>query len=186
MSVRFAIPIKAVLIVSALALGACRNPDRYAGAGGDMGANGANGANGAGGAGGIATSNLGDPSNPASVAYFNQAIGDRVHFVVDDWTLTDEARGILKAQATWLNAHASYGIIIEGYADEQGTQAYNLGLSQKRAASVKNFLISQGVAGARMQAIGYGKERPVALCSDESCYSQNRRAVTVLSIGAGT
>lgn len=188
MSLRFAIPIKVLLIVSALALGACRNPDRFGGAGGDLGANGANGANGAGGVGanGVATSALGDPHNPASVAYFNQTVGDRVHFVVDQWTLSDEARGILNGQAQWLKAHPEYAVTIEGHADEQGTREYNIALGAKRADAVKNYLISQGVAGSHLQTVSYGKEKPIALCSDESCYSQNRRAVTVLLIGSGT
>lgn len=186
MSVRFVLPIKVVLIVAALALSACRNPDRFGGAGGDLGANGAKGANGAGGAGGVTTSGLGDPSNPASVAYFNQSVGDRVHFVVDQSTLTDEARGILTGQSQWLKGHPEYAIIIEGHADEQGTREYNIALGARRAEAVKNYLISQGVAGSHMQTISYGKERPIAVCSDEACYSQNRRAVTVLSIGSGT
>ncbi|MGV8986526.1 MAG: peptidoglycan-associated lipoprotein Pal [Cypionkella sp.] len=181
MSARFAIPIKALLIVSALALSACRNPDRFGGAGGDLGANGANGA----GANGVTSSALGDPSNPASVAYFNQSVGDRVHFVVDQSTLTDEARRILDGQSTWLKSHSEYAIIVEGHADEQGTREYNIALGARRADAVKNYLISRGVAGSHIQTVSYGKERPIAICSEESCYSQNRRAVTVLSIGSG-
>ena len=186
MSIRFAVPIKALLIVSAFALSACRNPDRFGD--GTGGANGANGANGAGGLGtdGVSTGALGDPSNPTSVAYFNQSVGDRIHFVVDQWTLTDEARGILNSQAAWLKTNPDYAIIMEGHADEQGTREYNIALSAKRASSAKNYLVSQGVPASRIQTIAYGKEKPIALCSDESCYSQNRRAVTVLSMGSGT
>lgn len=183
MSVRFAIPVKVLLIVTALALSACRNPDRYGGAGSGPGGSGANGAN---GAGGVSSSALGDPSNPASVAYFNKSVGDRVHFVVDQSTLTDEARGILNGQAKWLKTNPEYAIIIEGHADEQGTREYNIALGARRAEAVKNYLISQGVAGSHMQTISYGKERPIAVCSDEACYAQNRRAVTVLSVGSGT
>ena len=185
---RYAIPLKVLLIVSALALSACRNPDRFGGAGGDMGANGAHGANGAGGIGtnGVSTSGLGDPSNPASVAYFNQSVGDRVWFIVDQYTLTDQARTTLNGQAQWLKTNPDYAIIIEGHADEQGTREYNIALGAKRADAVKNYLIAQGIPAKRMQTVSYGKERPVALCSDESCYSQNRRAVTVLSMGSGT
>ncbi len=183
MSIRVALPIKALLIVSALALSACRNPDRFA-----DGTGGTNGANGAGGLGtdGVSTAGLGDPSNPKSVAYFNQSVGDRVHFIVDQWTLTDEARGTLSGQAAWLKANPEYAIIMEGHADEQGTREYNIALSAKRASSAKNYLVSQGIAASRIQTIAYGKEKPIALCSDETCYSQNRRAVTVLSLGAGT
>ena len=174
---------KAVLIVAALALSACNNPNRYGAGTGPGGTDGAG--TGAGGTSGVGTTGLGDPSNPASVAYFNQTVGDRVHFVVDQSTLTDEARGILTGQAGWLKANPDYAIIIEGHADEQGTRDYNIALGARRADSVRNFLISQGIAGSRMQTVSYGKERPIAVCSDESCYTQNRRAVTVLSNGAG-
>lgn len=178
---------KAVLIVAALGLAACKNPGRYGDGGfGANGANGAGGVNGSGlGTGGVASSGLGDASNPASVAYFNQTVGDRVHFVVDQWTLTDEARSVLNGQAGWLKTNPDYAVIIEGHADEQGTREYNIGLGDKRATSVRNYLISQGISASRMQTVSYGKERPIALCSDESCYTQNRRAVTVLSLGAG-
>lgn len=179
--------LKVLLIVSALGLSACRNP----GGGGfgedGFGANGAGGANGANGIGvdGISGGALGDPNDPTSVAYFNQTVGDRVLFVVDQSTLTPEARLILDGQAGWLAANPDYAIIVEGHADEQGTRDYNMALGGRRADSVKNYLISKGVAGSRIQTVTYGKERPIAVCSDESCYAQNRRAVTVLSMGVG-
>ncbi len=184
MTTAFASLSKIVLIVAALGLAACKNPDRY-GAGSGNGADGANGAGLGLNGDGVATSGLGDPSNPASVAYFNATVGDRVHFVVDQSTLTEEARGILNGQAAWLTANPDYAIIIEGHADEQGTREYNIALGARRADSVKNYLISQGIAGSRVQTVSYGKERPIAVCSDETCYGQNRRAVTVLSLGAG-
>ena len=168
--------VKSLLIVAALALAACNNPDRY----------GAGGAGGAGGPGsGIDTTGLGDPNNPTSIAYFNQRVGDRVLFAVDQSTLSPEARTILTAQAQWLMQNTGYAAIIEGHADEQGTREYNLALGARRAAAVQNFLISQGVAANRLRTISYGKERPLEVCSDESCYAKNRRAVTVLSAGAG-
>ncbi|OYU40609.1 MAG: peptidoglycan-associated lipoprotein [Pseudorhodobacter sp. PARRP1] len=169
---------KAILLVAALALTACNNPNRYKDG---AGANGGAGGNG----GYVDTNGLGDPSNPKSIAYFNQSIGDRVLFPVDQSTLTPEARGILSGQASWLATNADYAIIIEGHADEQGTREYNLALGARRAASVQDFLISQGVSPSRMRTISYGKERPIEVCSDEACYSKNRRAVTVLSMGAG-
>ena len=178
MSARFALSVKVLLIVSALALSACRNPDRFGGDG-DLGANGGTGGL---GADGVTTSGLGDPSNPTSVAYFNQSVGDRVLFVVDQSTLTEEARGILNGQAQWLQTNPDYAIIVEGHADEQGTREYNIALGARRADAVKNYLIAQGVAGDRVQTVSYGKERPIAICSDEGCYAQNRRAVTVLSM----
>jgi peptidoglycan-associated lipoprotein len=166
---------KSLLLVAALALAACNNPDRY----------GAGGAGGPGGAGGIDTTGLGDPNNPTSIAYFNQRVGDRVLFAVDQSTLSPEGRAILTAQAQWLLTNTGYAAIIEGHADEQGTREYNLALGARRAAAVQNFLISQGVPANRLRTISYGKERPIEICSTEACYSQNRRSVTVLSAGAG-
>jgi peptidoglycan-associated lipoprotein len=168
--------VKSLLMVAVLALAACNNPDRY----------GAGGAGGAGGPGsGIDTTGLGDPNNPTSIAYFNQRVGDRVLFPVDQSTLTPEARTVLTAQAQWLMQNAGYAAIIEGHADEQGTREYNLALGARRAAAVQNFLISQGVPANRLRTISYGKERPLEVCSEEACYAKNRRAVTVLSVGAG-
>jgi peptidoglycan-associated lipoprotein len=168
--------LKSLLLVAVLGLAACNNPDRY-GAGG--------GAGGAGGAGGIDTTGLGDPNNPTSIAYFNSRVGDRVLFAVDQSTLSPEARTILTGQAQWLMQNAGYAAIIEGHADEQGTREYNLALGARRAAAVQNFLISQGVPANRLRTISYGKERPLEVCSEEACYAKNRRAVTVLSVGAG-
>lgn len=168
-----------VFLVSALMLAACSNPDRAIGGGG------AGGAGGVGGAGGISSGALGDPNDPNSVAYFNQKIGDTVRFVVDQSTLTPEAQATLSGQAQWLNAHAGATAIIEGHADEQGTSEYNLALGARRASAVQAYLISQGVAGARLKTVSYGKERPLAVCSEESCFAQNRRAVTVIGAGAG-
>ncbi len=170
---------KALLLIAAFGLAACNNPDRYGnGAGAGAGLDGA-------GAGGINVGGLGDPSDPRSVAYFNQTIGDRVLFAVDQSTISPEGRGILAGQAQWLQTNADYAIIIEGHADEQGTREYNLALGARRAAAVQDFLISQGVAPTRMRTISYGKERPLEVCSEEACYNKNRRAVTVLSAGLG-
>ena len=167
--------VKALLFVAAFILSACNNPDRF-GDGSD-----APGTDG----GFIDTTGLGDPSNPASIAYFNQSVGDRVLFAVDQSNLSDQARTVLAGQAQWLLTNGSYAIIIEGHADEQGTREYNLALGARRASAVQDYLISQGVPASRMRTVSYGKERPIEICSDEACYSQNRRAVTVLSIGAG-
>lgn len=164
---------RAGFLVAALGLTACTNPGRFGGADG--------GANGAAGAGMIP----GSASDPSSVAYFNQTVGDRVLFFVDQSTLTDDARTILFAQARWLTDNPEYTAIIEGHADEQGTREYNLALGSRRAAAVQEFLISQGVSAARLKTVTYGKERPLAICSEESCYAQNRRAVTVLAAGMG-
>ena len=172
---------KSLLLIAVLGLAACNNPDRD-GAGGPGGAGGAGGA---GGMGGIDTTGLGDPNNPTSIAYFNQSVGDRVLFAVDQSTLSPEARQILTAQAQWLNQNPGYAAIIEGHADEQGTREYNLALGARRASAAQNFLISQGVAPNRMRTVSYGKERPIEVCATEACFSKNRRAVTVLSMGSG-
>jgi peptidoglycan-associated lipoprotein len=168
---------KALLLVAALGLAACNNPDRFGGSSG--------GAGGPGGAGGIDTTGLGDPSDPRSMAYFQQTVGDRVFFAVDQSTLSQEARYTLAEQARWLNSNADFAVIIEGHADEQGTREYNLALGARRASAVQEFLISQGVAPSRLRTVSYGKERPIEVCSVEACYAKNRRAVTVLSMGSG-
>jgi peptidoglycan-associated lipoprotein len=167
---------KALIVVAALGLAACKNPN----AGGQY-------ATGPGtGAGtGIVTGALGDPNDPRSIAYFNQTIGDRVLFAVDQSTLSPEGRGVLAGQAQWLMANPGYAVILEGHADEQGTREYNVALGARRAAAVKDFLTAQGIPAQRMRTISYGKERPLEVCSEEACYAQNRRAVTVLAAGAG-
>jgi len=119
-----------------------------------------------------------------SPAYFRDTVGDRVLFEVDRTSLTPAARATLDGQADWLARNTAYAATIEGHADEQGTREYNLALGARRAASVQDYLISRGVAGERLRTVSYGKERPAAVCSDESCYARNRRAVTVLQ-GAG-
>jgi peptidoglycan-associated lipoprotein len=162
---------KAFLLIAILGLAACANPSQYEGEGGA--------------GGGIGAGGLGSPSDPGSVAYFNQTVGDRVLFAVDQSTLSPQAQQTLQGQAAWLNANTQYSAIIEGHADEQGTREYNLALGERRANAVREFLISQGVAGSRLRTISYGKERPIEICSEEACYMQNRRAVTVLSAGAG-
>ncbi|MEE2944174.1 MAG: peptidoglycan-associated lipoprotein Pal [Pseudomonadota bacterium] len=162
---------KSALLVAFVALSACTNPN---GLGGGFG----------GGAGAGATDfEPGSASDPTSPAYFQQAIGDRVLFEVDQSTLTNAGRATLTAQADWLITNADYMAIIEGHADEQGTREYNLALGARRANAVKEFLLSQGIPSSRLRTVTFGKERPIEICSNEACYSQNRRAVTVISAG---
>ncbi len=134
---------------------------------------------GLGGAGAGASS-----ATPGSKAQFATEIGDRVYFMNDQTSLTPEASDILTKQAQWLQQYQNVTIQVEGHADERGTREYNISLSARRATTVRGFLISQGVAGSRISSIAYGKERPVALCDAEQCWSQNRRAVTVITGGA--
>ena len=168
----------ALLLVASLAVAACNNPGRFGG-----GSDGTGTGTGGFGAGGVTTGGLGDPTNPTSPAYFQQTVGDRVFFAVDQHTLSAEARQTLSGQAQWLVVNTGYSIIVEGHADEQGTREYNIALSDRRANSARDFLVSQGVASSRIRTIPYGKERPVEVCSTEACYTLNRRAVTVLQAG---
>ncbi|MBT8415909.1 MAG: peptidoglycan-associated lipoprotein Pal [Silicimonas sp.] len=161
----------AALVAMIAALGACTDADRF----------GAGGAGGAGASGALA----GSVNDPTSPAYFNQAIGDRVLFQVDQSTLTSTAQATLDGQAQWLLTNVDYSALIEGHADEQGTREYNIALGARRAEAVQTYLISRGVAPNRLRTISYGKERPIEICSEESCYQQNRRAVTVITAGAG-
>ncbi len=123
----------------------------------------------------------GSPSDPRSPAYFQQTVGDRVLFAVDQSTLSPQAQTILQGQADWLLANPDFVANIEGHADEQGTREYNLALGARRANAAREYLISRGVAGNRLTTVSYGKERPIEICSTEDCYSKNRRAVTVLT-----
>ncbi|EJF79839.1 Minor outer membrane protein Omp16 [Candidatus Bartonella washoeensis] len=129
-------------------------------------------------------------------SYLNQAplgsghdfavnVGDRVFFSLDSSSIEPDAERILMRQAEWLLRYPSYFITIEGHADERGTREYNLALGQRRAVAVRDYLMSLGVSAQRMQTISYGKERPVAVCDDISCWNQNRRAVTTINNNGG-
>lgn len=108
-------------------------------------------------------------------------LGDRVFFETDSSELTDQAMDILTSQVRWLKNYTSFKITIEGHADERGTREYNLALGAKRADKVRDYLFAQGINAARLRVLSYGKERPVALCDNISCWAQNRRAITRLS-----
>jgi peptidoglycan-associated lipoprotein len=112
-------------------------------------------------------------------------ISDRVLFSVDQATLSGEAIGVLNAQVGWLTANPTTPILIEGHADERGTGEYNMALGSSRASAVRNHMVSQGIPDSRISIITYGRERPVATCPEESCFAQNRRAVTVVTGGPG-
>jgi peptidoglycan-associated lipoprotein len=117
---------------------------------------------------------------PGSQQEFLVTVGDRVFFTTDSSALTAEAQATLDKQAVWLNHYTNYRILIEGHADERGTREYNIALGARRANVVVNYLVSKGVNPGRITSKSYGKERPVAICNDISCWSQNRRAVTVV------
>lgn len=153
----------AVAALAVFAIAACAKTDQTAGIG-------------AGGAGGAAT--------PGSVRDFAVNVGDRVFFDSDSTDLTPTAVATLDKQAAWLARYPRYTFLVEGHADERGTREYNFSLGARRSQVVREYLQSRGITGSRMRSVSYGKERPVAVCNDISCWSQNRRAVTTLG-GAG-
>ncbi|MEO6014713.1 MAG: peptidoglycan-associated lipoprotein Pal [Devosia sp.] len=130
---------------------------------------------------GTGVGNLGPGGGPpGSQQEFLVSVGDRVFFETDSSALTSTATATLDKQAAWLNKYTNYKILMEGHADERGTREYNIALGARRASVVVNYLVSKGVQGNRIQQKSFGKERPVAICDDISCWSQNRRAVTVV------
>lgn len=149
----------------ALAIGACAKDNALDAAAGY----------GAGGPGG--------PATPGSIRDFAVNVGDRVFFESDSTDLTPTSVATLDKQAQWLSRYPRHTFLVEGHADERGTREYNFSLGARRAQVVRDYLASRGVSGARMRTVSYGKERPVAVCNDISCWSQNRRAVTVLDGG---
>jgi peptidoglycan-associated lipoprotein len=163
--VKFVVALTAVLALSACAK---NTADEAAGdlAGGRY----------AGGRGGVAS--------PGSQQDFVVNVGDRIFFETDSTELTSTAQATLDKQAEWLNRYSRYSFTMEGHADERGTREYNFALGARRAEVAKNYLIARGVSGSRIRTVSYGKERPVAVCDDISCWSQNRRVVTVLSGGS--
>ena len=120
-------------------------------------------------------------ATPGSPQEFQVSVGDRVFFETDSSSLTGQAQATLDRQIKWLNQYSKYNFTIEGHADERGTREYNIALGARRATTVRNFLAQNGINGSRIRTISYGKERPVAVCNDISCWSQNRRAQTVLN-----
>jgi peptidoglycan-associated lipoprotein len=123
-------------------------------------------------------------ARPGSEQDFATNVGDRIYFIVDQSDLTPEGTEILTKQAQWLQQYPNVLIQVEGHSDERGTREYNIALSARRATATREFLIGQGVNPKRISSIAYGKERPAALCDAEQCWSQNRRAVTVITGGA--
>jgi len=122
------------------------------------------------------------PAGPAmdSAEYFNQLVGNSVYYDLDEYSLNGAAQATLRGQASWLNQNPSRSIVVEGHCDERGTREYNLGLGERRANAVKDYLVSLGVAPSRVRTISYGKERPLCVASNEDCWSGNRRGVSVV------
>jgi peptidoglycan-associated lipoprotein len=149
----------AAMVVAGLSLAACANNPQLQGA----------------------NAGLAGSAAPGSAQDFVVNVGDRVFFESDSSELTPQSVAILDKQAEWLQQYNRYAFTVEGHADERGTREYNIALGARRAQAVRDYLISRGVQGNRMRTISYGKERPVAVCNDISCWSQNRRSVTVLN-----
>ena len=150
---------------AALMLASCARPGSVAGAG----------------PGGI----TGGIAAPGSAQDFMVNVGDRVFFTTDSTDLTPVSVATLNKQVQWLQRYSRVAFIVEGHADERGTREYNIALGARRAAAVREFMIAHGIAPNRIRTISYGKERPVAVCDDISCWSQNRRAVTVITNAPG-
>lgn len=157
----------AAILIGGLALGACAStPTTDPNAAGGFGAGGA--------------------ATPGSAQDFVVNVGDRVFFESDSTDLTTTATATLDKQSQWLSKYPRYTFTIEGHADERGTREYNFSLGARRAQAVRDYLASRGIPAGRMRIVSYGKERPVAVCNDISCWSQNRRGVTLLDAGAGS
>lgn len=130
-----------------------------------------------------ALASAGGRAAPGSPQDFAVNVGDRVFFDTDSSELTPTAQATLAKQASWLQQYNRYNVTIEGHADERGTREYNFALGARRAETAKEYLVARGIPASRLRTLSYGKERPVASCNDISCWSQNRRAVTVLTGG---
>ncbi|MBP7242805.1 MAG: OmpA family protein [Amaricoccus sp.] len=139
---------------------------------------------GAGGAGGIDSGMIGTGGLGGGGVLPGTNIGDTVWFLLDQSTLSAQATSVLDQQIGWLQANPGR-IEIEGHADERGTEQYNIQLGARRAAAVRDYMVSRGIPDSRISTNTFGRARPIATCADESCWSQNRRAVTVVAAGAG-
>jgi peptidoglycan-associated lipoprotein len=121
---------------------------------------------------------------PGSVQDFAVNIGDLVYFDTDSHDIRGDAMPVLDAQAQWLNRYPAVRVRIEGNADERGTREYNLALGARRANSVRDYLVSRGVASSRIATLSYGKEKPIDAGSGEDAWARNRNAHTALTEGA--
>ncbi|WP_316015752.1 peptidoglycan-associated lipoprotein Pal [Roseobacter sp. HKCCA0434] len=158
-----------------LAMAACTNTaDSAAGSGAGAGT---------GVASGVGVNNNVDRS---SLAYFTTAVGDRIFFDTASSNLSTAAQNTLDLQAQWLQQYSDRTLTLQGHADERGTREYNLALGARRAQAAYDYLVSRGIDPSRMTTVSFGKERPVELCSEERCWQQNRRTVTVIAGGVGS
>ena len=174
---RFSIVLCAL---AGLALAACESsPEVTSGSSGDGSARPATSQQGGAGGAGVSSQRLGAGA-PGSAEDFVVNVGDRVLFAVDKYDLSPEARATIENQVTWLKRYPSATVTVEGHADERGTREYNLALGERRANSVRDYMIALGVPAARIKTVSYGKERPVDPASNEEAWARNRRSVTVV------
>ena len=123
---------------------------------------------------------------PGSAEDLRVNVGDTVHFGYNDYNVEDNDKNTLQRQATWLQKYPGVRVTVEGDCDERGTREYNLALGARRANAVKEYLVSLGISGARIETVSYGKEHPVCSESNEDCWAQNRRGVTAISSGGAS
>lgn len=121
---------------------------------------------------------------PGSVQDFVINVGDRVYFDFDQYAVRADGQPVLDNQAQWLNRYPGVRVRIEGNADERGTREYNLALGARRANSVREYLVSRGVAAGRIETLSFGKERPIDPGTSEDAYQRNRNAHTAITAGA--
>ena len=123
---------------------------------------------------------------PGSAQDFKVNVGDTVHFAFNQYNIEDSDKATLASRPPGCSSYPSVRVTIEGHCDERGTREYNLALGARRANAVKEYLVSQGVSAGRLETISYGKERPICTESNEDCWAQNRRGVTVITGGANS
>ena len=176
-----------ICTIAGLALAACESsPEVNSSASGDGSSSGSSGEAGSGGP--VTNAVTAQPiagQNPGSAEDFVVNVGDRVLFGLDRFDLSPEARTTVENQVTWLKRFPGVTVTIEGHTDARGTREYNLALGERRANSVRDYMIALGVDPNRVKTISYGKERPVDPSSNEESWSRNRRAVTVVDTGTG-
>jgi len=108
-------------------------------------------------------------------------VNENIHFAFDSSVLSDQAQQILKSKAEYLRTNPSTRVTVEGHCDERGTTAYNIALGDRRAESVKNFLVTLGISANRLNTLSYGEERPIAMGQNEASWAKNRRAQFVIN-----
>lgn len=173
--------VRSVLFACALALAACETgPDSSAtttGTGAGVGTGTGMGTTGS----GVQGQGLGGNASAQQLNEAIQRIGDRVFFNFDSAEMRDDGRQLVQRWAQFMGQYPNAMAVIEGHTDDRGTREYNLGLGERRAANVRSYLLSLGVAQNRVSTVSYGKERPAAVGSNEQSWSQNRRGVLMFN-----